>query len=207
VATYHVVAGVAAAYASIDALLVFFNFWLVLGLEDRFMVDRLPFLSWLEPSGSMTFRNRKFVRALKRAAPPGMDQPIRELRALEREVGPYRHRALHRDGLRAVGGRHGEPWRLHVDRYQTGIRAGDEYGWSPPMGQRSPTGDEPPVEELLRNWADRLESIISLTLVTLAPMTTPENRPAPLSPSTQPCWSRWREVVRQFVNRVHLARK
>jgi hypothetical protein len=176
-ATYHAVAGVAAAHATIDALLVFLNFWLELGCETVRTVDGYPGLTWIEPGRRIGAGQTSFMEKLNTAAPSAAGQAIEDLSRLAEEIGPYRHRALHRDGLRVHRLKPTDPWRFYSDRYSVGFMVGDAPYWTPPLGQEYPTGDELPVPDVLADWADRLESIILTLMPALAPLGSPESKP------------------------------
>lgn len=175
VATYHATAGVVAGYAAIDALLVFFNFWCELGFEREGHDPKYPGLTWSEPSSRIKFGHDPFRKALETSVPPPVNQGVQALRDLEKEIAPYRHRALHRDGLRTHQRERSSGWYFYSDRF----RHVYEDGVSPPMGQEYPTGEEPPVVDMLIDWADRLESTILSFLPQLTPKGSPESRVRP----------------------------
>jgi hypothetical protein len=178
-ATYHAVAGVAAAYAAIDALLVFLNFWLELGCEDVHPIDGYPGLTWVEPGRRIGVGQTSFIRNLKAAVPSTASQALSDLACLAEAIGPYRHRALHRDGIRVHRLKPTDPWRFYSDRYRAGFMVGDAPHWTPPIGQQYPTGEEVPVSDMLNGWADGLEGVILALMPILSPFGSPESKPLP----------------------------
>lgn len=67
IATYYVVAGIAPAYASINALLVFLNSWYELEDESTGSDPGYQGLSWPEPGPRIRRGNPKFIKKLEAA--------------------------------------------------------------------------------------------------------------------------------------------